>query len=542
MKHIEDLLEQRYYLNEETYPDLCHRVAKTVASAEKTRALRTEWEAKFYDVLFHKLFLPNSPVLWGAGNPRHTLSACFVIPIEDNIRSIMEAVKRTVMIFKSGGGVGINFSPLRPLGYNISGGGIASGVCTFLEMFNTAGEVIKQGGKRRSAQMSILNVDHPDIMEFINIKSTPGKLTNMNLSVAITDDFMKTATNDDSDEWLLRFNNDCKITSAKEIFNAIAQRAWESGEPGVFFIDAANRDNSCPQIGKIVTTNPCGEVPLRPNEACTLGSINLDKIENNEQLRTVTEIAVRFLDNTIDVNYFPDGIIDNAVKMTRPIGIGIMGLADYFIKNNLVYGSSDSIEAMQAVLMNLKQFAEDYSEKLGYEKGMFPAATESGLQRRNSQLLSIAPTGSISKIANCSPGIEPIFTFASEKRKVAGSDKPMIVKSKWANHPNKEVLVTGKDVSYRDHIYMLAEAQHWVDAGISKTIAMPYESTVEDVKEAIIMAWKLGCKGLTVFREDNGEREGHIKEVCPDHEDTELVRIGKCKACLVCGWPHSCNL
>lgn len=552
-----ELLKSRYYQNGEDWEELCRRVAKTIAGVEKTKELRKKWEQTFFDMLYNLEFLPNSPVLWGAGFQKKTLSACFVIPVEDNLESIFDAVKRAGMIFKAGGGVGINFSKLRPKGESVSAGGTASGAIIFLELFDTTGDVIKQGGQRRSAQMSILHCGHPEIRDFILAKSEPGTLINMNLSVAITNDFMKKATSDKS-EWDLVFHNQTIKDDAKELLYLISQKAWESGEPGVIFLDRMNEDNSCPKVAKIKGTNPCSEQPLRPNESCTLGSINLDKFIDENGIFDIGGFeecihnATRFLDNTIEANYFPDDLIDNATKKTRPIGLGLMGLADYLIKRRVVYGSDESLGEIEFLCKVLHRETVKASALLGAEKGSFPAFRKSKFFKkhkamRNSQHNTIAPTGTISIIAGCSSGIEPYYSFASIQRSVAGFDHDVIIDSKYKYilqsgiEEWKNVLISGQEITADKHIKVLATAQKYIDTGISKTISLPEEATVEDVRDTFILAWQLGCKGVTVFRERNKNRQALLKEVCPDHK-VPLVPSGRCMVCPVCGFSNRCSI
>lgn len=681
----EELLKTRYFQNGEDWEELCRRVAKTIAGVEKTKELRKKWEEIFFNILYNLEFLPNSPVLWGAGFQKKTLSACFVIPVEDNLESIFEAVKRAGMIFKAGGGVGINFSKLRPRGQSVSAGGTASGAIIFLELFDTTGDVIKQGGQRRSAQMSILHCGHPEIRDFILAKSEPGKLTNMNLSVAITNDFMKKATSDNS-RWDLVYHNETIKDDAKKLLDLMAQEAWKSGEPGLVFLDRMNDDNSCPKVAKIKGTNPCvtgdtwvntsegrkqiqniigekvvliingeetpttdegffftgvkpvyriktvdghtlkatadhkimtnsgwkevrhldkedeifldnnmtsrfasrrficpqepvydctvpdghkfvangmiisncSEQPLRPNESCTLGSINLDKFTDENGIFDVSGFeecvynATRFLDNTIEANYFPDDLIDNATKKTRPIGLGIMGLADHLIKRRIVYGSDESLGEIDFICKVLHRETVKSSALIGEEKGSFPAFRKSKFVKkykamRNSQHNTIAPTGTISIIAGCSSGIEPYYSFASIQRSVAGFNHDVIIDSKYKYilqsgiEEWKKVLISGQEIPADRHIQVLAAAQKHIDTGISKTISLPEEATVEDVKNVYILAWQLGCKGVTVFRERNQNRQALLKEVCPEHK-VPLVPSGRCMVCPVCGFSNRCSI
>ncbi len=552
---IQQLLEARYFQKGEDWEELCRRVARAIAYVEKTKGLRDKYEADFFDLLYNCKFLANSPVLWGAGVPKRTLSACFVIPIQDNLQEIWQSLGRAMMIFKAGGGVGINFSKIRPSGAPISCGQNSKGVMPFIKLFNEVGRTVDQV-MRRAAEMSILDCRHPDIREFIVAKSKDGDLTYMNQSIAITDAFMERALNEEDKTWKLVFDNIEVEDNAEELFNLMAEQAWKNGEPGMVFIDRIQQDNSCPKVAKIKGTNPCSEQPLRPNEACTLGSINLDKFVSDSGFFYETEFieaihtAIRFLDNTIDANFFPDDIIDNATKYTRPIGLGIMGLADYLIKRKVVYGSEESLEEVEYIFKLLRRESLIASARLGEEKGSFHAFRKSKFKSdypamRNSQQNTVAPTGSLSLIAGCSPGIEPYYSFASIRRTVSGFKDEVVLNSKYheqvlsANRP--AYFISGSEVSPENHIRVLATAQDYIDTGISKTISLPEEATVEDVKQAFKLAWELGCKGVTVFRDRNEYRQALLKEVCPIHKET-LVQRGRCYACPICGWSNRCTI
>ena len=499
-------------------------------------------------------FLPNTPTLSNAGLPRKTFSACFVLPIEDSLESIYDTLKRDAIIFKCGGGVGHNISALRPKGAPLSGGGESSGAISFMHVFDASSKSVAQGGRsRRSATMMIMNNGHFDIFDFIDAKKEDGHLTSMNLSVGLNDAFMRKVFTDE--DWELRYNNERKVIKAKDLFNHIALRAWESGEPGVVFLDTMERGNTCYELAKIKATNPCAEQPLRPNESCNLGSINLDKLVVNGEFdfklfRKIIHIAVRFLDSIIDINYYPDPIIEYYTKQTRPIGLGIMGYADALIKLKMRYGSKEAIDFLTNICKILRLESIDASIELGREKGNFPAIKYSIYKNiyqyiRNANTTSIAPTGSLSILADCSPGIEPLMSVAKRERMISGYENPVIEHSKWSSFISDPdvapYIVTGAGVPVEGHIYTMAAAQAWIDAGISKTILLPTEATIDDVKHAIYTAWESGVKGVTVFRQDNDVRQAMFKELCPIHEEL-LVKNGRCYECPVCGWSDKCIL
>jgi len=543
------VLEERYLLKDEkgkiieTPRQMFARVAREIAKVEarygKSKKEVKEIEKKFFDMLINLEFLPNSPTLMNAGTPLGQLSACFVLPIEDSLESIFTTLNNMAKIQQSGGGTGFSFSKIRPKGDIVkSTKGIASGPVSFMKIYDMATEVIKQGGKRRGANMGILDVWHPDIEEFIKVKSDQKTLSNFNISVAVDDKFMK-AVLEDKDYWLINPRNKKKVKKirARELFDKICYYAWLTGDPGLIFIDEINRKHTI-KNKKIEATNPCGEVPLLPYEACNLGSINLTKmvkLKNGgfvfdwEKFEKTIRLAVRFLDNVIDSNKFPIPEIEKVVKANRKIGLGVMGLADLFFMLKISYNSKKALKFSERLARFLKNIAYDESHKLALEKGPFPNFKFSKHKKlmRNATVLSIAPTGTLSIIAGCSSSIEPIFALIFEREILEG--KKFLEINKWflreilrrglyseeiiekiAVSGNlkgielpkdiKEIFVTALEVPYQQHIKMQAVWQKYVDNSVSKTINMQENSTVEDIKNAFLLAYKLKCKGITVYR------------------------------------------
>jgi len=542
-----EVLNRRYLLKNEmeeiieSPAEMFMRIAKAIARIDKKYG--GDWKQSqqtFYDMMTRLEFIPNSPTLFNAGTPLGQLSACFVLPVEDSLEGIFGAVRNMAIIEKSGGGVGFDFSKLRPKGDIVkSTKGVASGPVSFMRVFDTATEVIKAGGKRRGAMMGILRVDHPDILEFITSKQQPGFLSNFNISVAVTDDFMK-AVADDAEYWLVNPRNNGKTgkLKANEVWNLMARSAWASGDPGVVFIDEINRHNPTPQVGKIESTNPCGEQPLLPYESCNLGSINLstmvkDGSFNWEKLRKIVQEAVHFLDNVIDANRYPLKEIAAITRANRKIGLGVMGFADMLIKLGIPYNSEEALSFGERLMRFIEEEGHKKSIEIGEERGSFPNFDKSIWKdkykaMRNATVTTIAPTGSISIIAGCSSGIEPIFAISFIRNVLSGTrlfeTNPLFeIMAKERGFYNAELLekiaktgsvqkiegvpddvkrlfVTALDIAPEWHVRMQAAFQKYTDNAVSKTVNLPIDATVDDVRKVYDLAWGLKCKGVTVFR------------------------------------------
>ena len=554
------VLEKRYLQKDKTGQviekpeEMFHRVARAIAEAEANYGTSADvegWEAEFYRIMTSLEFLPNSPTLMNAGRELGQLSACFVLPVEDSMESIFDAVKNTALIHKSGGGTGFAFSRLRPATDRVgSTGGVASGPVSFMRAFDTATDVIKQGGMRRGANMAILSVNHPDIMKFIQAKDDPAAFTNFNLSVAVTNEFME-AVKAGSDYDLInpRTGEIAGRLNAREIFDIIVANAWKTGDPGVVFIDRINQDNPTPQLGKIESTNPCGEQPLLPYESCNLGSINLAKMVkatdgkveiDYPRLAEKVRTTVRFLDDVIDVNEFPIPEIAEKTRMTRKIGLGVMGFADMLIQLGLPYDSKEALQVASEVMGFLSEEADRASVELAEERGMFPAFEGSiydvpGAPRvRNASRTTIAPTGTLSIIAGCSSGIEPLFALSYVRNILDGahmvevnpyfeemarnedfySDELMESLATGTQlhtidgvpEDIKRLFVTAHEVSPEWHVRMQAAFQKYTNNAVSKTVNFPREATKEDIAKVYLMAYEEGLKGITIYRD--GSREG----------------------------------
>ncbi|UCF45435.1 MAG: adenosylcobalamin-dependent ribonucleoside-diphosphate reductase [Candidatus Bathyarchaeota archaeon] len=542
-----EVLKARYLLRDEkeniieTPMLLFERVAKAVAEVDKTFGdISEESEKIFYEMMAKLEFLPNTPTLFNAGTDMGQLSACFVLPVEDSLDGILTAVKNMALIEQTGGGVGFNFSRLRPRGDIVrSTKGVASGPVSFMRIFDTATEVIKAGGKRRGAMMGILRVDHPDVLEFITTKQNPTFLSNFNVSVAVTDEFIQ-AVEADEKYWLINPRNKEKVKQlkAREVWNLMARSAWASGDPGVIFIDEINRHNPTPKVGTIESTNPCGEQPLLPYESCNLGSINLSRMVEDgkiawKKLRETVGNAVHFLDNVVDANVYPLKEIAEITRANRKIGLGVMGFADMLIMLGVPYDSEEALELGEQVMKFIEEEAHKKSREIAEKRGSFPNFEKSiwkdkYVAFRNATVTTVAPTGTISIIAGCSSGIEPLFAVSfmrnvlggarlfetnalfEETAKARGFYNVKLLEeiantgsvSKIEGVPDDVIrlFVTALEIDPVWHIKMQAAFQKSTDNAVSKTVNLPNEAKVEDVREIYDLAWRLKCKGVTVFR------------------------------------------
>lgn len=545
------VLERRYLLKDnrrkiiETPLQLFRRVAKATALAEdnfKDRQRKREAvEDKFFEMMRNLEFMPNSPTLMNAGTKMNQLSACFVLPVEDSIPKIFKTLRDMATIHQTGGGTGFDFSRLRPKGDLVySTKGEASGPVSFMSIFDTATGVIVQGGRRRGANMGILRVDHPDIAEFIEAKLTEGRFSNFNLSVAITDEFMRVFYKNDSYSLINpRTKKEVRKVKAQEVFARIANSAWKTGDPGLVFIDEINRHNPTPLIGRIEATNPCGELPLLPYESCNLASLNLSKFVTDKQKLDWEKLAerirwgVRFLDDVIEVNKFPLPEIKALTFKNRKIGLGVMGFADMLILLGMPYNSKLAVKFAEKLMRFIHRESIQASVELAKIRGVFPNFKKSiyaknNIRLRNATVNTIAPTGTISIIAGCSSGIEPLFAISFTRRVLSGtklleinplferlarersfySNKIMleiakrgsIQKIKEIPPDIKKIFITAFDVTPLEHLYIQAAFQKYTDNSVSKTVNLPNKARVEDVQKIYLLAHKLKCKGITIYR------------------------------------------
>jgi ribonucleoside-diphosphate reductase alpha chain len=557
------VLERRYFrkdnnfnLIENSWAELSRRVAHAIAETEllyDPKADVARWENDFYDVIASLEFLPNSPTLMNAGTGAGTLSACFVMGLEDSMEGIMETAKEAALVQKFGGGTGFSLSGIRPKGAPISTThGRACGPVAVLRHLSSVSTLVTQGGKRDGANMAVMDVHHPDILDFITCKTQEGEIHNFNVSVGASEEFMQAVQN--GDEYQTRDPSDGRVlgsTNAVAVFDTIIEGAWLNGEPGMIFFDRVNQDNPTLHLGRMTATNPCGEQPLLPYESCNLGAINLARfvVEVDgqstvdwERLGQVVRTGTRFLDNVIDANRYSVPEIERMTKLTRKIGLGVMGFADMLVTMAIPYNSQDGLDLGRELMRFMRDEADKASEQLAVERGVFPAYEGSSHQQqgrlmRNACRLTVAPTGTISMIASCSSGIEPLFSLCYHKHNILEGESLLFIDANFEQAAReddfysdelmeyladggsiqerqdvpesvRDVYVTAADISPRDHVRMQAAFQESVDAAISKTINFPNSATRDDVRTAYLLAWELGCKGITVYR--SGSREAEV--------------------------------
>lgn len=579
-KNAFTVLERRYLMKNgegvviETVEELFRRVAGAIAVSDRRYDENADCEAladSFYRMMTNLEFLPNSPTLMNAGRPLGQLSACFVLPVEDTMEGIFETIKQAALIHKSGGGTGFSFSRLRPCGSAVnSTGGVASGPISFMKVFNMATEAVKQGGTRRGANMGILRVDHPDIMEFIHCKTNNKEITNFNISVGLTEKFMNAV--EAGKDYELVDPHGGRVTgtlNAREVFECIVDAAWHNGEPGIIFLDRLNRDNVVPKAGEIESTNPCGEQPLLPYESCNLGSINLTKMLREEngvysfdwdKLKATAKKAVHFLDNVIDANKYPLKEIDFMTKQTRKVGLGVMGWADALLRLKIPYNSEQAVRLAETVMRAVTEAGREESRELAKVRGTFPLFQESTLDQelpqRNATVTTIAPTGTLSLLASCSSGVEPIFGYVYIRNIMDGTEmievNPILrevleerglysdeLMKKIAKQGSLEgieeipeeirrVFVSAHEVSPEFHIRMQAAFQRHTDNAVSKTVNFCNSATREEVAEVYKLAFRLGCKGVTIYRDGSrSEQVLNIGKVKKDGQEESPAEGGQ---------------
>jgi ribonucleoside-diphosphate reductase alpha chain len=554
-ENAKKVIEKRYLVRDdkgriaENAMEMLIRVASDIAAVDgsvygKTKQEVSETAREFYGIMALAQFLPNSPTLMNAGTSVQQLAACFVLPVDDTMEDIFDAVKYTALIHKSGGGTGFDFSRIRPKSDIVkSTGGEASGPISFMKVFNSATEEVKQGGKRRGANMGILRIDHPDILEFITCKDTEGKLNNFNISVAVTEEFMKAYfANGEYDLYNPRNKSVFGKLKASSVFDTIVHQSWKNGEPGIIFIDRMNEKNPTPNAGRIESTNPCGEQPLLPNESCNLGSINLEKFVSgndydHESLRKVIHSAVHFLDNVIDATLYPLPQIEEMTKANRKIGLGVMGYANSLISMGIPYDTEQAVSKAKEIMKFIDEEAKNASHELAMKRGSFTNHEGSVYKKpmRNATVTTIAPTGTISMIADTSSGIEPLFGIVYKSRRAdtvflevnplferISKERGFYFEGLYEKvlqcgtvkgigeipEDIQEIFVTSGEIDAKWHIEMQAAFQMYTDNAVSKTINFPNDATKTDIKDAFLLAYKEGCKGITVYRD--GSRDVQV--------------------------------